>query len=92
MPIRVHIPAPLRRLTGGQGVVRIEGDSVGVLIRNLEAEYAGIGAKLCDENGAVRRYINLYVNDEDIRFLDGMDTPLRDGDRVAIVPAIAGGR
>jgi sulfur-carrier protein len=91
MAVNVHIPIPLRRLTQGQAQVKIEAPTVRELLAGLESAYPGLGAKLCDENGAVHRYINVYVGDEDIRFLAGLDTALDDGDRVAIVPAIAGG-
>ena len=91
MAIRVHIPTPLRKLTDGRAEVSAEGVTVTELINNLEAAHTGIAEKLVDADGAVRRYVNLYVNDEDIRFLSGMDTPLKDGDSISIVPAIAGG-
>jgi sulfur-carrier protein len=91
MVVNVHIPIPLRKLTRGQAQVQADACTVRDLMDRLEAAYTGLGAKLCDENGQVRRYINVYVNDEDIRFLGGMDSALKDGDRVAIVPAIAGG-
>ena len=91
MPVRVHIPTPLRKLTDAKAEVRIEADTVKALIANMDARYRGMGDKLVDGDGAVRGYVNLYVNDEDIRFQQGMDTPLADGDTVSIVPAIAGG-
>jgi len=91
MSIQVRIPTPLRRLTGGADEVSIEASTVGALIDNLEAAHAGLKERLCDEDGAIRRFVNVYVNDEDVRFLSGKDTPLKDGDEVSIVPAIAGG-
>ena len=91
MAVQVYVPTPLRKLTGNQSRVGIEGRTVGQLLGNLENSFCGIGKKLLDENGALRPYLNLYVNDEDIRFLQDLDTPLKDGDRVSIVPAIAGG-
>ena len=91
MAITVHIPTPLRKLTGNAAEVTVEAASVGELFDNLEAAYAGIQEKLLDDAGEIRRYVNLYVNDEDIRFLDGKGTPLNEGDSVTIVPAIAGG-
>ncbi|MBI3078401.1 MAG: MoaD family protein [Deltaproteobacteria bacterium] len=87
----VRIPTPLRRLTNGQDEVAISGSTVGELLQNLEAQYPGIGERLCDESGKVRRFVNIYVNDEDIRFLNDLSTPIKDGDEVSIVPAIAGG-
>ncbi len=91
MSIQVRIPTPLRTLTDGQETVNAEGATVGALIDNLESAHPGIKAKLCDDKG-VRRFVNIFANDEDIRFLDNLDTSLKDGDTVTIVPAIAGGR
>ena len=91
MAVTVHVPTPLRKLTGNQSEVQAEAATVAELVDNLESAHAGIKEKLLDESGDVRRYVNIYVNDEDIRFLDGKDTSLRDGDSVSIVPAIAGG-
>ncbi len=91
MPITVRIPTPLRTLTGGADEVHAEGvATVGALIDALEARHPGLKDRLCDEKG-VRRFVNIYANDEDIRFLDDLDTKLKDGDSVQIVPAIAGG-
>ena len=92
MSVTVHVPTPLRKLTNNQAEVEAEAGSVGELIDNLESSYAGLKEKLMDEGGEVRRYVNIYVNDEDIRFLDGTTTPLSAGDKVTVVPAIAGGR
>ena len=91
MPVSVRIPTPLRKFTNDQSDVEIEGSSVGEVIDNLEASAAGIKEKLVDDDGSIRRFVNIYVNDEDIRFLDGADTAVEDGDSVTIVPAIAGG-
>ncbi len=91
MSVNVRIPTPLRKLTGGADEVAIEASNIGELIDNLEAAHAGLKERLCDENGEIRRFVNIYVNDEDVRFLDGRDTALKDGDEVSIVPAIAGG-
>ena len=92
MSVLVRIPTPLRALTKGQGEVKAEAGTVGELLDRLEQAYAGIKARLCEENGNIRRFINIYVNEEDIRFLQGVSTPLKAGDEVSIVPAIAGGR
>ena len=92
MSITVRIPTPLRKLTGGADEVAIDGATVGELIDNLEAAHPGLKERLCDESGEIRRFVNVYVNDEDVRFLDGRNTALKDGDEVSIVPAIAGGR
>ncbi len=91
MSITVRIPTPLRKLTGGADEVAIDGATVGELIDNLEAAHPGLKERLCDEAGEIRRFVNVYVNDEDVRFLDGRNTALKDGDEVSIVPAIAGG-
>ncbi len=91
MAVTVHVPTPLRKLTGNQSEVQAEAATVAELVDNLESAHAGIKEKLLDESGDIRRYVNIYVNDEDIRFLDGKDTSLRDGDSDSIVPAIAGG-
>ena len=91
MSVTVRIPTPLRKLTGGADEVAVDGCNVGELIDNLEAAHAGLKERLCDENGEIRRFVNVYVNDEDVRFLDGRATALKDGDEVSIVPAIAGG-
>jgi len=92
MTVTVRIPTPLRKLTGGADEVSIEGATVGAMIDNLEAAHAGLKERLCDENGEIRRFVNVYLNDEDVRFLKGRDTELKDGDEVSIVPAIAGGK
>ena len=91
MSVTVRIPTPLRSLTGGQGEVQATAASVRELIDALEGKYQGLRDRLCDEQGQLRRFINVYVNEEDIRFLQGPQTPLKAGDQVSIVPAIAGG-
>ncbi len=87
----VRIPTPLRKLTSDKDEVTISAASIGQLIDEMESRYPGIKSRLCDESGNVRRFINLYVNNEDIRFLNGKDTALNEGDIVSIIPAIAGG-
>ena len=87
----VRIPTPLRRLTGGQAEVAITGDTVAELIDNLEANHPGIKARICDENGNIRRFVNIYLNNEDVRFLNGKETKVGPNDEVSIIPAIAGG-
>ncbi|WP_447980345.1 ubiquitin-like small modifier protein 1 [Candidatus Nitrospira bockiana] len=89
--IKVRIPTPLRTLTKGQGEVEVKGSSIEEMIDNLNASHPGMKDRLCDEKGELRRFVNVYVNEEDIRFLKGKDTVLKDGDEVSIVPAIAGG-
>ena len=90
MAITVRILTFLRTLTGGADEVLIEGSIVAEIIENLENNHLGIKERLCDEKG-VRRFVNIYVGDEDIRFLDGLDTQLKSTDEISIVPAIAGG-
>ncbi len=90
MAINVRIPTPLRSLTQGKEEVSATGGSVGDVIVNLESQFPGIKDRLLDDKG-VRRFINLYLNEEDVRFLDKLATPVKDGDTLTIVPAIAGG-
>jgi molybdopterin synthase sulfur carrier subunit len=90
--IHVRVPTPLRKLTGGADAVEAEGATVAALVNDLDRRYPGIKARICDESGQVRRFVNLFVNGEDIRFLKQLETPLRPGDELSIVPAIAGGR
>lgn len=90
MAVKVRIPTPLRTLTGGADEVAADGGTVAEVIENLETKHPGMKDRLCDEKG-VRRFVNLYANDEDIRFLDNLETTLKDGDTLSIVPAIAGG-
>ena len=87
----VRIPTPLRTLTGGNDEVKARGATVAALIEDLEKNYPGIRERLLDEKG-VRRFVNIYVGEEDIRFLDGLKTALKGGEQISIVPAIAGGR
>ncbi len=90
MAIKVRIPTPLRTLTAGKDEVEVSGKTVEDVIAQLEQAHPGIRERLCDEKG-VRRFINIYANEEDIRFLEGLKTELKDGDSISIVPAIAGG-
>jgi sulfur-carrier protein len=91
MAVKVRIPTPLQRLTGGKEEVEGKPGTVMGLINGLEAEYPGIAERI-SENGKIRRFVNIYLNDEDIRFLKAEETAVNDGDEVSIVPAIAGGR
>lgn len=91
MAIQVLIPTPLQKFTNDEASVSLEATSVDGLLQALEGRFPGIQARLCDENGKLRRFLNLYVNSEDIRFLDNQATVLSDGDEVSIVPAVAGG-
>ncbi len=89
--IKVRIPTPLRPLTKNQGEVEAKAASIAEMIETLNAAHPGLKDRLCDDKGELRRFVNIYVNEEDIRFLKGKDTSLKDGDEVSIVPAIAGG-
>ena len=91
MAVKVLIPTPLQQLTNNQATVECTGDSVQEMIDSLEINCPGIKARICDEQGNLRRFVNFYVNSEDIRFLDGANTVLNEGDEVSIIPAIAGG-
>ena len=91
MAITVRIPTPLRRVTDGQDKVDTEGQTLRQLIDSMESQYPGIKERLCDEDGNLRNFVNVYVNGEDVRFLDGIDSATGDGDEVSIVPAVAGG-
>ncbi len=88
----VRIPTPLRSLTQGNEEVSAAGATIGELIADLEQNYPGIKARICDDEGKVRRFVNIFANDEDIRFLKNLDTAIKDEDEISIVPAIAGGR
>ncbi|MFT4588414.1 MAG: molybdopterin synthase sulfur carrier subunit [Limisphaerales bacterium] len=89
--VTVRIPTPLRKLTNGEELIELEADAIGAAIAALQAKYPGIEERLIDESGEVRRFVNVYVNEEDIRFLEGKDTQLKEGDDISIIPAIAGG-
>ena len=91
MPI-VRIPTPLRKLTNGKEEVSAAGTNVGALIADLERQFPGLKERICDDAGQVRRFVNIFQNDEDIRFLQNLDTPVKDADEISIVPAIAGGK
>ena len=92
MPVLVRIPTPLRALTKGIAEVHATADTVDALVTDLERQFPGLRERLVDDAGELRRFINIYVNEEDIRFLQAKKTSLKDGDQVSIVPAIAGGR
>jgi molybdopterin synthase sulfur carrier subunit len=91
MAVIVKIPTPLRKFTDGEDSVPVEASTIREVLDALESAHAGIKAKLCDADGNVRRFINVYVNEEDIRFAQKLDTPVADGDEISIIPAIAGG-
>ena len=87
----VRIPTPLRKHTEGKEEVTATGATIGEIIADLEKNYPGIQARICDESGAVRKFVNIFANEEDIRYLANLDTPVKDSDEVSIIPAIAGG-
>jgi molybdopterin synthase sulfur carrier subunit len=92
MSIKIRIPTPLQKLTNNQPEVEVEGKDVKTALAALEEKCPGIRERLYDDKGTLRRFINFYVNDEDIRFMKGEETPLKDGDELSVVPAIAGGK
>jgi sulfur-carrier protein len=87
----VRIPTPLRTATRGASTVDVEGATVGEVLKNLDAAHPGIGQRVLDEQGNVRRFVNVFVDDEDVRFASGLDTPVSEGSTVSIIPAVAGG-
>ena len=87
----VFVPTPLRRLTGGQSKLTVDGNDVGALLQSINQQYPGITEKVLDDDGNVKRFINVFVNDDEIRTLQGLETPVKADDRVSIVPAMAGG-
>jgi molybdopterin synthase sulfur carrier subunit len=91
MPTSIRIPAPLRKLTNEQELVEAAGANIGEILADLDKNFPGLKERICDESGNVRRFVNIFVNDEDIRFLDEKATVVKDGDEISIVPAIAGG-
>jgi sulfur-carrier protein len=91
MALRVRVPTPLRKFTKGADEVSAQGDNVRAMVEDLEKNFPGIKERICDETGKIRRFVNVYVNGDDIRFLQNLDTALKEGDSISIVPAIAGG-
>ena len=91
MSVTVRIPTPLRRLTNGQDKVSVDGATVGDIVGSLETQFPGIKERLCDESGEIRNFVNVYVNGEDVRFLEGLNSQTKSGDEISIVPAVAGG-
>jgi len=89
--VTVRVPAQLRTLTGGSAQVVVEGSTVGEVLKALDAAHPGFGDRLFDEDGSLRRFVNVFLADEDVRFLDGLDSVVADGQTLSIVPAVAGG-
>jgi sulfur-carrier protein len=92
MPVNVRIPTPLRKLTKERDTVQATGQTVQEILNSLEAQFPGLKERLCDEQGQLRRFVNVYLNNEDIRFTQGQLTAVKDGDEISIIPAIAGGK
>lgn len=91
MSVTVRVPTTLRTLTAGASEVEVDGDTVSAVLESLESAHPGFKDRLLDTDGGLRRFVNLYVADDDVRFRDGLDTPVADGDTVSIIPAVAGG-
>lgn len=92
MTVSVRIPTPLRSATSGASEVSVDAKTVREMVADLERKHPGIRERICEESGEIRRFVNVFVGDEDIRFLQGLDTPIPDGTQVSIIPAVAGGR
>jgi molybdopterin synthase sulfur carrier subunit len=91
MSKKIRIPTPLLKLTNNEDLISVDATTIGGAITELQTRFPGIKERLMDDNGEVRRFVNVYVNEEDIRFLQNKETPLKDGDEISIIPAIAGG-
>lgn len=91
MAIKVRIPTPLRKLTGGADEVAAAGANISEIINDLERNFPGLKERICEEDGNLRRFVNIYLNDEDIRFMKNLETELSENDELSIIPAIAGG-
>ncbi|CAB4696159.1 MAG: MoaD family protein [Actinobacteria bacterium] len=91
MTVSIRIPTTLRTLTGGNSEVQVEGATVGEALQSLEAAHPGFKERLFDDEGGLRRFVNVFVADDDVRYLDGVNTPVPDGETIAIIPAVAGG-
>jgi molybdopterin synthase sulfur carrier subunit len=92
MALKVRVPTPLRKFTQGADEVTAQGNNVRAMVEDLDKNFPGIKERICDETGKIRRFVNVYVNGDDIRFLQNLDTALKEGDSISIVPAIAGGQ
>jgi molybdopterin synthase sulfur carrier subunit len=92
MTLTVRVPTPLRKFTQGADEVTAQGNNVRAMVEDLDKNFPGIKERICDETGKMRRFVNVYVNGDDIRFLQNLDTALKEGDSISIVPAIAGGQ
>jgi sulfur-carrier protein len=91
MAVEVRLPTVLRAQAGGQSVVAVDGSTIGDVLRRLVDEYPGMAGQLLSDDGSLHRFVNVYVNDDDVRYLTSLDTPVKDGDEVSLLPAVAGG-
>lgn len=91
MPVDVRLPTVLRAQAGGQSTVTVKGSTIGDVLRELVAEYPGMAGQLLNEDGSLHKFVNVYVNDDDVRYLSALDTPVQEGDEVSLLPAVAGG-
>ena len=91
MSVSVRIPTVLRTYTGGESEVSAEGDTLGAVLDDLDSNYSGIKGRVLDEGGELRRFVNVYVGNDDVRFLENLDTPTPDGTQISVIPAVAGG-
>ncbi len=91
MPVRVNLPTVLRPHAGGAKTVSVEGSTVGQVLRGLEQQYPGLAGQVIDGDGSLHKFVNVYVNDDDVRYLSALDTPVADSDELSILPAVAGG-
>lgn len=92
MPVQVRIPTPLRKLTGNKDEIQASGGNIREVFESLEKQYPGMKEKLYNPDGTLKRFVNIYINNRDIRFMEGEHTPVHDGDEISIIPAIAGGK
>ena len=91
MAVEVRLPTVLRAQAGGQSVVAVDGSTIGDVLRRLVDEYPGMAGQLLSDDGSLHKFVNVYVNDDDVRYLTSLDTPVKDGDEVSLLPAVAGG-
>ncbi len=91
MPVEVRLPTVLRSQAGGRSTVSVEGSTVGEVLRSLISQHPGMGEQVLNPDGTLHRFVNVYVNDDDVRYLSALDTPVKEGDEVSILPAVAGG-
>ncbi|HEY5244940.1 MAG TPA: ubiquitin-like small modifier protein 1 [Acidimicrobiales bacterium] len=91
MPVDVRLPTVLRSQTGGQSTVSVDASTIGEVLQRLVTEYPGMSGQLLNDDGSLHRFVNVYVNDDDVRYLSLLDTPVKDGDEISILPAVAGG-